>query len=147
MSRFGRAAVSFLALLFLVGGPTSRARAGNRSADSDLRSSVAFDYEAQWALNKGNAPEDQSIAGLPTPELIEAAQRRNEIDQDTAALFIAFALGEYEGLPDQYRSNVPWDGTLPLLQFRRFMQDFWELSSKGASRSLLALNSALTTTS
>ena len=123
MSRFGRITVSFLALFFLIGGPSSRARAGNRSADSDLRGYATFYSEAQWAPNQGIALEDQSDADLSTPQLIEAAQRRNEIDQDTAALFIAFALGGYESLPDQYRSNVPWDGTLPLLHLRRVIAD------------------------
>ncbi len=135
MSRFGRATVSFLALLFLIGGLTSRARAGNRSADSDLRTSAAFDYEAQWALNMGNAPEDLSAASLSTPELIEAAQRRKEIDQDTAALYIAFALRGYESLPDQYRSNVPWDGTLPLLRVQASLRDM----SAGIVRSTISL--------
>lgn len=55
---------------------------------------------------------------LSTPELIDAARASGEIGQDTAYLFLAYALGDYEKLPLPYRSDVPWDGTLPLLRLQ-----------------------------
>ena len=55
---------------------------------------------------------------LSTPELIERAVEAGSIDRDTADLYVAYALFEPERLPNEYRSDVPWDGTLPLLHLR-----------------------------
>src|SRR5215207_1854655 len=49
-----------------------------------------------------------------TPELIEQAAQRNKIERDTATLYLAYALGRPGKLPAAYRSDTPWDGTLPL---------------------------------
>ena len=43
---------------------------------------------------------------------------RGEIDQETADLYLAYALLDYDSLPEQYRSDAPWDGTIPLLELR-----------------------------
>jgi hypothetical protein len=51
--------------------------------------------------------------------LIEAARARGDIDQETAHLYLAYALGDFEKLPPEYRSQVPWDGTLPLLRLQQ----------------------------
>ncbi|MGH2661891.1 MAG: hypothetical protein ACRDH8_03590 [Actinomycetota bacterium] len=58
-------------------------------------------------------------ARLATPDLIERAVERGSIDRETGALYLAYALLDHERLPAGYRSEVPWDGTLPLLQLRR----------------------------
>ena len=50
--------------------------------------------------------------------MIEAARAGGEIDQDTAYLYLAYALGDYTKLPERYRSDVPWHGTLPLRRLR-----------------------------
>jgi len=55
---------------------------------------------------------------LTTPQLIEAALARGEIDRETADLYLAYALGDYGKLPAQYRSEAPWSGTLSLLRLR-----------------------------
>ncbi len=55
---------------------------------------------------------------LSTPELIDVARARGEIGPEMAYLFLAYALGDYEKLPPRYRSDVPWDGTLPLLRLQ-----------------------------
>jgi hypothetical protein len=56
---------------------------------------------------------------LATPQLIEAARARGVIDDDTANLYIAYALGKPALLPVEYHSPVPWRGTLPLLRLQR----------------------------
>jgi hypothetical protein len=66
---------------------------------------------------QGPLPADNAGAvgqDLSTPALIKLALARGEIDEETALLYLAYALGDYEKLPAQFHSNVPWDGTLPL---------------------------------
>ncbi|HEX9925755.1 MAG TPA: hypothetical protein VGD99_24075, partial [Anaerolineae bacterium] len=65
-------------------------------------------------VTSGNKPDGERS----TPQLIEAALDRGEIDQDTANLYLAYALGDYENLPVQYHSEVPWHGTLPLFHLQ-----------------------------
>jgi hypothetical protein len=67
-------------------------------------------------------PAQDSPLGLSTPKLIEVALDNGEIDQDTANLYLAYALGDYEKLPARYRSNAPWDGTLPLLHLQEALK-------------------------
>lgn len=49
-----------------------------------------------------------------TPALIHNALASGEISQDLAYLYLAYALGDYQSLPVKFRSDLPWDGTLPL---------------------------------
>ncbi|HEX2026282.1 MAG TPA: hypothetical protein VHH92_07795, partial [Actinomycetota bacterium] len=55
---------------------------------------------------------------LPTPGLLDRAVARGELDRGTADLFLAYALVDHERVPDRFVSDVPWDGTLPLLRLR-----------------------------
>jgi hypothetical protein len=86
-------------------------------------------------LASGNAltPGDASLsptsgitpvpfAQLNTPQKIEAARIAGKLSPDEAALFLAYALRDYQKLPAEYLSNVPWDGTLPLLQLRQTLK-------------------------
>jgi hypothetical protein len=43
---------------------------------------------------------------------------QGDISQEQADLYLAYALTDYEKLPIRYRSNTPWDGTLPLLHLQ-----------------------------
>lgn len=61
-------------------------------------------------------------SGLNTPQKIETARVAGQIDKDQAALYLAYALRDFQKLPPEYRSDVPWDGTLPLLQLRQSIQ-------------------------
>ena len=54
-----------------------------------------------------------------TPALIEAAVARGEIDRATGDRYLAAALVNPAALPARYRSDVPWRGTLPLLDLQR----------------------------
>jgi len=57
--------------------------------------------------------------GLSTPEVLDLAVARGEIDRATANLYLAYALsGERERIPGRYVGDEPWDGTLPLLHLQ-----------------------------
>ena len=57
----------------------------------------------------------QESKNLATPELILQALETGQIDADTANLYLAYALGDFEKVPQEYRSDAPWEGTLALL--------------------------------
>ena len=84
----------------------SQAR-GNAPATGDVRISQA-------------TPMPQSR--LTTPQKIEAARLAGKISPDEAALYLAYALRDYQKLPTEYSSDVPWDGTLPLAQLRQTLK-------------------------
>jgi List-Bact-rpt repeat protein len=67
------------------------------------------------------APPAAAASGpnLPTPALIERATRRGSIDRTRGNLLLAYAFGRPEKLPEAYRSDVPWEGTEPLLELQR----------------------------
>ncbi|MEJ2709763.1 MAG: hypothetical protein P8074_19280 [Anaerolineales bacterium] len=50
--------------------------------------------------------------GLTTPELIAQALANKKINQQSALLYLAFAFADYDSLPKEFQSDVPWDGTL-----------------------------------
>jgi hypothetical protein len=60
---------------------------------------------------------------LSTPELIDAALQRGEITPSQRWLYLAYAVYEYESLPEAYHSNVRWDGTLYLRDLNRQVAD------------------------
>lgn len=69
-------------------------------------------------------PPEQSASDAPdtalaVPGLIEQARNRGQLDLETANLYLAYALSNDPRLPSEYRSEVPWDGTLPLLRLRQ----------------------------
>ena len=64
------------------------------------------------------APAQAASPGATTPQLIERATQERRIARDTATLYLAYALHRPAKLPRAYRSDAPWDGTLPLLHLR-----------------------------
>jgi len=58
--------------------------------------------------------------GRTTPELIEAAFRRGEIDRITADLLLATSLFDAANLPAEFRGSRPTDGTPVLRQLRHY---------------------------
>ena len=58
----------------------------------------------------------QDARKLATPELIRQAVETGRIDSNIANLYIAYALAAYEKLPQEFQSDTPWEGTLPLLK-------------------------------
>lgn len=96
--------------------------------------------EAHFSEQSGR--DDAPFAGvstaerqLSTPELIEAAVARGEISRDLGDLYLAYALFAPERLPARFRSNTPWDGTLPL----------WELQQRQRARPPSFLRSTIET--
>ncbi len=61
---------------------------------------------------------DPQPGDLTTPQLLDAAVARGELDQETADLYLAYALFDHERLPEEYRNSAPWHGTLPLLRLQ-----------------------------
>jgi hypothetical protein len=60
-----------------------------------------------------NAPVRSNQDGdLSTPELIGEALANNKISRQSALLYLAFAFADYSSLPEEFQSDVPWDGTL-----------------------------------
>src|ERR671918_1417917 len=64
------------------------------------------------------APAAVPPGELSTPELLNRAVARGGLDRPTADRYLAVALSDHRRLPDRFVSDVPWDGTLPLLQLR-----------------------------
>ena len=84
----------------------------------------------------GAAPGEPAQPGraLSTPELLERAVERGRLNRATADLYLARALGDHRKLPDRFVSDVPWDGTLPLLR----LQERAKRMPPGAARAALA---------
>lgn len=59
---------------------------------------------------------------LSTPELIEQAFIQGEITAEQRLLYLAYAFGDYDKLPHQYRGQVPWRGTEVLLALQNESQ-------------------------
>jgi hypothetical protein len=49
---------------------------------------------------------------LTTPELIDVALSRGRISATQRLLYLAYAIYEPDSLPEEYRSNAPWHGTM-----------------------------------
>src|SRR5919106_4024475 len=64
------------------------------------------------------APAAVPLGELSTPELLNRAVARGRLDRPTADRYLALAFSDHRRLPDRFVSDVPWDGTLPLLKLR-----------------------------
>ena len=47
-----------------------------------------------------------------TPDLIQSALARGEINEEERLLYLAYALGDSEKLPTRYIGKAPWSGTM-----------------------------------
>ena len=108
-----------LALLILaLTGPAQAGWASNiqEQADSGL--------QGISILSSTPLPSIEDIPLPPnTPNLIDRAVVAGEIDEQTAYLYLAYALSNDPRLPEAYRGSAPWDGTLPLLRLREAARD------------------------
>lgn len=59
---------------------------------------------------------------LPTPELIEKAYEKREINLEQKWLYLVYAFYDYEKLPSKFKSNVGWHGTSYLEDIHDFIQ-------------------------
>lgn len=73
-----------------------------------------------------------------TPRLIEKARAAGAIDEETEALYLAYALRAPERLPEAYRSKAPWRGTLPLRSLREKVATMKEGPARATIQKLLA---------
>ena len=77
----------------------------------------------QSIYTQSNMVDALEWSRFSTPERIEQARQQGLISQETAYLYLAYALSNPEELPGEFRSDVPWDGTLSLLQLRSDLQE------------------------
>lgn len=56
---------------------------------------------------------------LSTPDLINQALADGKISSEQRLLYLAYAVYEYESLPEAYQSTVRWDGTFVVRELRR----------------------------
>jgi hypothetical protein len=102
------------------------------SGPSDSADSVALQRPAR-SEGQAGAP----AGALSTPQLIEAAQAKGQIDRGTANLYLAYAFADPGRLPAEYHSHVPWDGTLPLLRLRESVKTLAVGPERSAIESML----------
>lgn len=53
----------------------------------------------------------QSQPKFSTPELLDLARSRNQISESQRILYLAYAVYEYDSLPVQFQSDIPWQGS------------------------------------
>ena len=75
---------------------------------------------------------------LSTPQLIEKAHAQGELSRFQADRFLAFAILDHERLPQRFVSDVPWRGTLPLLELRKRVAAMPRGPRRAALREILA---------
>lgn len=103
------------------GSPVSNAAAPgliSYNAPTRTLSWEELQNQAQAAQTTPEAPPAGAAQEPSTAGLIDQAAESGEIDSETAALYMAYALTNDPALPAEYRSDTPWDGTLPLLWLR-----------------------------
>ncbi len=67
----------------------------------------------------------KTVAASPdysTPEKLAMALANGEIDQDTVYLYLAYAFGNFDRVPEKYRGTAPWEGTLVLRELYDVLQ-------------------------
>ncbi len=90
---------------------------------------------------KSPPPPDEFVAPAPaqsTPDLIEAAFRRGKIEEEAAALYLAYAFFAPEKLPPAFRSKIPWRGTMPWLTLQDRLAAMPAGPTRAAIEALLA---------
>ncbi|MGI9081708.1 MAG: InlB B-repeat-containing protein [Thermoleophilaceae bacterium] len=90
------------------------------------------------------AAADAAPKQAATPQLIERDARAGKIERDTATLYVAYALGRPGKLPATYRSDTPWDGTLPLLRVREAVKRMKPGRRREAAQEALAVTAPST---
>ncbi|HEX2032062.1 MAG TPA: hypothetical protein VHL78_11795 [Actinomycetota bacterium] len=90
----------------------------------------------------GSSASGSDEAALPTPQLLEAAEARGEITADEATLYLAYAVKAPDRLPPAYRSDVPWDATLPLLRLRESLESMPEGPVRAEIEDVLGVSAA-----
>jgi hypothetical protein len=74
------------------------------------------EFEIPYMAASSQLPLRQVVITGSTPDLILSAMYSGNIDSDTANLYLAYALADYNKLPKEYQSNIPWDGTAILMR-------------------------------
>ena len=86
------------------------------------------------------APVAAQAGELSTPELLNRAVARGRLRRATADRFLAFAFTDHTRVPDRFVSDVPWDGTLPLLDLRQRVARMRQGAARAGIEAALASN-------
>ena len=72
-------------------------------------------------------PETEPEETVPSPEtnfttpgIIDLALSRGEITTGQRLLYLTYAVYEPDSLPEEYRSNAPWRGTMVVREIKQF---------------------------
>lgn len=86
---------------------------------------VYFICNQLGVLNDGGVSISGVIGngGLSTPQLINYAFENGEIREGQRLLYLAYAIYDYELLPDEFRSNVGWEGTSIVAELKEKVSD------------------------
>ncbi len=77
--------------------------------------------------------QDASDVRLSTPELIRCAYNAKTISADEGIQYLIYAVGEYEKLPMEFNSDIPWDEESILTDLKQILASpasFCELQPK-----------------
>ena len=86
----------------------------------------------------------------PTPQLLEEAVARGEIDRPTADLHLAEVFagrGASTKVPARFQSDAPWDGTLPLLRLRQRLASRPDSPTRARTVEALAVSTSCSSSS
>ena len=61
----------------------------------------------------------QQVERHSTPELIDLAFGRGDIDEQERLLYLAYAIGDTDQLPIDFRGDKPWSGTQVIMELER----------------------------
>lgn len=84
------------------------------------------------------APPAEPETRRSTPQLIQAALAEERIDQDTANLYLAYALFDHEKLPPEFAGDLPWRGTEYLAQLQTSTKTMRSTEKQAAVQALLS---------
>jgi hypothetical protein len=81
-------------------------------------SPVGFTHIPETELEE-TVPSNET--SLTTPEIIDLALSRGEITAGQRLLYLTYAVYEPDSLPEEYRSNAPWRGTMIVREIKQFV--------------------------
>ena len=83
-----------------------------------------------------------SATAATSPQLIDAAAERGELSKATAALYLAYAVTDRGRLPERFRSDEPFEATMPLLRARRAARRLPASTTRARLREALSVQRA-----
>ncbi len=161
----GLSIIAILLLTLALGACIAPAGAPLLQADPQMTDDASANQSIAEALGQGEgdaetdssdpdkalAQADQAGDGAAasTPELIEQAYAAGAINAEERALYLTYAVYEYDSLPPAYQSGAPWRGTMIVRELDEFLNApaFCEMSPEIQSELERLLGEAACTSS